>query len=128
MIWSVFSDKMWIPLYIAKNPHDYFRLGFYTVLYPDFFIPYDLVILLKNVDISLYRNVSPMPRLLRKKMDSSLYRDESTFLRKATEYIGQNNVRQMYREAMTGFVKSHTRSMLCDITIIVNRYNATFLH
>ena len=63
-----------------------------------------------------------MPRLLWNEVDSSLYRDESTFLRKATEYVGQNNVthRQMYGDAMIGSVKSRTNSMLRDITIIAN--------
>ena len=64
-----------------------------------------------------------MPGLLRNKVDSSLYKDESTFLRKPTKYVGHNNVkhRQMYRDAMTRSVKSSSRSILLDVTIIIKR-------
>ena len=56
-------------------------------------------------------------------MDSSVYRAESICIRKATGYVGQNNVtrRQMYAVAMTGSVKFRTCSMLREVSVIVNR-------
>ena len=49
MNWLVFF-KMWIPLYIAMNPH-FFSPGFYKVCIQSFWISYDVAIFLKNVDI-----------------------------------------------------------------------------
>ena len=58
MNWLVFF-KMWIPLYIAMNPH-FFSPGFLFIRFciQSFWISYDLVIFHKNVDSSLFWNVS----------------------------------------------------------------------